>query len=328
LFSYLCSSVFICGSFFLFGCETKDQQEVVLYTSVDEPIARPIVDAFQKQTGIKIRLVSDTEASKSVGLAERLRAEKSNPRCDVWWSNEIFLTINLANEGLLAKYESPGDSEIPRQFRDPEHRFTCNGLRARMIVTADGREPLTRIEQLIDPSLKGKIAIARPTAGTTGGQVAALYSLWGDAKADEFFTKLHANDCKLLGGNSVVAESVGNGTILAGLTDNDDAAAAQREGGKLVAKPLDQDNSMGTLAIPTSIALVSGSKNEVAAKKLIDYLASKQVEQKLIEANFIGWSIRATGPPPFKMMSIDYRAAANIMPKAVRRATAILEGRE
>ena len=198
--------------------------------------------------------------------------------------------------------------------------------RARMIATTEGRQPLTKIEQLLDPSLKGKIAIARPTAGTTGGQVAARYSLWGDAKVDEFCRKLHSNEAKLLGGNSVVAESVGKGTIVAGLTDNDDAAAARREGGKLVSNLPDQD-SIGTLAVPTSIGLVIGSKNQAAAKKLIDYLASKETEEKLIDANFIGWSIRAD-PPPFKMMAIDYCAAAKIMPQAVRLATAILEGRE
>src|SRR5262245_57405166 len=200
--SYLCASAFICGSIQFVGCQREQTSEVVLYTSVDEPIARPIVDAFQKQSGIKVRLVTDTEASKSVGLAERLRAERSNPQCDVWWSNEIFLTFNLADEGLLAEFPT-ADDEIPPQFRDSQHRFACNGLRARMIVTADGHELLTRLEQLTDPLLKGKIAIARPTAGTTGGHVAALYSLWGDAKADEFFRKLHANECKLLGGNSV-----------------------------------------------------------------------------------------------------------------------------
>src|SRR3954469_20597625 len=84
------------------GCDrSAAQQEVVLYTSVDEPIASPIVRDFENQTGIRVRLVTDTEASKSVGLAERLRAEKDHPQADVWWSNEIFLTINLADEGLL-----------------------------------------------------------------------------------------------------------------------------------------------------------------------------------------------------------------------------------
>ena len=50
----------------------------------------------------------------------------------------------------------------------------------------------TSIEQLAEPRFKGKIGMARPTAGTTGGFVAALYVAWGDEKADQFFRALRA----------------------------------------------------------------------------------------------------------------------------------------
>src|SRR4051794_13375114 len=111
ILSYLRSSAFICGSITLLllicGCDrAKAERRVVLYTSIDQPIAAPIVREFERQTGIKVTLVTDTEATKSVGLAERLRAEKANPQADVWWSNECFHTINLADEGVLAQYES------------------------------------------------------------------------------------------------------------------------------------------------------------------------------------------------------------------------------
>jgi iron(III) transport system substrate-binding protein len=312
------------------GCHRDTSREITLYTSVDEPIASPIIRDFEKQTGVRVRLVTDTEASKSVGLAERLRAEKDHPQADVWWSNEIFLTINLADEGLLQSCDTEktraAGSDVPQQFRDDRHIWHCNGLRARMLVTANGQTPLKKIEQLTDPSLKGKVAIARPTAGTTGGHVAALFQLWGEDRAIAYFRALHANDCKLLGGNSIVAESVGKGTLIGGLTDNDDAASAQTEGGKLTATLPDQDD-FGTLAIPTSIALVKGAHDRDAAQQLIEYLVSREVEHKLIEAKFIGWSIRSDAAP-FKMIAVDYSATARQMPQAIQRATAILEGRE
>ena len=77
--------------------------EVVVYTSVDEPVARPILEEFTKRTGIKVVAKFDAEASKTVGLVQMLRAEKGNPRGDVFWNNEIFHTINLAEEGVLAE---------------------------------------------------------------------------------------------------------------------------------------------------------------------------------------------------------------------------------
>ena len=112
--------------------------EIVLYTSVDEPAARPVIDAFEKQTGLKVRLVADTEANKSVGLAERLRAERNRPRADVWWGNEPFLTVALADEGLLQPYAPPTADDVRPQFVDKAHRWTGNGLRARVLVALQG----------------------------------------------------------------------------------------------------------------------------------------------------------------------------------------------
>ncbi|HLL87759.1 MAG TPA: hypothetical protein VK324_00495, partial [Tepidisphaeraceae bacterium] len=100
--------VFVAIAFlFVAGCSREDASVVVLYTSVDQPVAQPIVDAFTRETGIKVELRTDTEATKSVGLAERLRAEKASPKADVWWGNEVFHTINLADAGLLEPYDPP-----------------------------------------------------------------------------------------------------------------------------------------------------------------------------------------------------------------------------
>src|SRR5690348_4052568 len=153
--SMRCSFLIGLSLLFLVGCNRSAEQQIVLYTSVDEPIARPLINEFTKLTGIAVTLVTDTEASKSVGLAERLRAEKDHPQADVWWGNEPFHTINLAEEGLLAPYESPNSKGIAEQFKDPQHRWTGNGLRVRVIALYQGpmtatppplRKPMTGVE--------------------------------------------------------------------------------------------------------------------------------------------------------------------------------------
>ena len=304
--------------------------DVVLYTAVDHPYAAPIVREFEKQTGLRVTLVTDAEATKSVGLAERVRAEKANPQADVFWSNEPFHTINLASEGLLQPYESPSAREIADQFKDPEHRWAGNALRARVIAMATISSFIPAgIEDLTRPDFKGKITMARPTAGTTGGHVAAIYVLFGEEKATAYFRKLRDNGIKLVGGNSIVAEQVGRGNFFFGLTDNDDITAAQANKG-LVSQVLpDQgEGGYGTLMVPTTIGLVAGAKNEANAQKLIDYLLSREVEQKLIDSKFAGWSVRGLEKSKIKPMKVDYREVARALPQAVRKATAILEGRE
>ena len=99
-FVFLFSFVTSCG-------RDRAAETVTLYTSVDQPYAAPIIKDFEQRTGIKVNLVTDAEATKSVGLAERVRAERNNPQCDVFWSNEPFHTIALAGESLLEPYDRP-----------------------------------------------------------------------------------------------------------------------------------------------------------------------------------------------------------------------------
>lgn len=308
------------------ACDARPSSpELVLYTSIDEPIARPIIDEFTRQTGIRVAIVTDTEASKSVGLAERLRAEKSRPRADVWWGNEPFHTINLAHEGLFQPYNSPVAADVPTMFRDPDHRWAGNGLRARVFITTVHDASVTFSMQEL---ARSGFAMARPGVGTTAGHVASLYVAWGDQRADQFFRDLRASGAKLLGGNGPVAEAVARGEFAVGLTDNDDVHNVRRlnESVRMVPAWLGPEDRAAFL-IPTTVALVAGRTDSDEARKLVDYLLSPEVERKLIDVQFAGWSVRSSDDQP-KAMQVDYVEVARRMPDAVRRATAILEGRQ
>jgi iron(III) transport system substrate-binding protein len=314
------------------------KNELVLYTSVDEPVARPIVAEFTKRTGIPVAIQTDTEANKSAGLVARLEAERANPRADVWWGNEIFRTIALADAGVLAPYESPSAKDVPDAFKDPSHRWAGSGQRVRVIAvhTEPGaREvdllPNGSINDLTRPELKGRIAIADPRAGTTSGHVAALYVLWGDAKAEAFFRGLKSNGIKVVGGNGDVATEAAKGTVGAGLTDNDDVDNAAAEGGNVRAVLPDQGpGGIGTLTIPCTVALVAGAKHPEDAKKLVDYLLSAEVEKRLIDAKFARYSVREGGADAEKVkrMNVDYGEVARNLRRAASSAHAILVGRE
>lgn len=324
----LCSSVFVGGS--LVSCDSGlPKTEVVLYTSVDQPIAAKIAAAFEKQSGIAVRLVTDTEATKSVGLAEKLRAEKANPICHVWWGNEVFHTIALANEGHFKPLDGAVLNEIDSAFKDGQLRWAGVGLRARVIAVAENAgDNRGSILDLVDPKFKDKVTLARPLAGTTGGHVAALYALWGQAKADAYFRSLRENGAVVVGGNSVVAEQVGKSNMLLGLTDNDDVFAAQRAGGELWQVLPDQDEAgIGTLAIPTTVALINRGDSPDAAKTLAAFLLSDQAEQILVDESFAAYTVRG-GPGGIKVMKVSYADIAKQMSTAPQRAMNLLDGRE
>ena len=313
------------------GCRQKEAGQLLIYCAVDEPYASEVFADFEKQTGILVTPQYDIESSKSVGLAGKLEAEAEHPRADVWWGSEAFLSVRLTNEGILQPYRSPNAAEIPAQFKDADGNWTGVGLRARVLAVSTKSQPpftITGIRDLIDPRLKGKVVMSRPTAGATGAHLAMMYSVWGEDKAQAFCKSLHDNGLALVGGNAEVADQIALGNFSLGITDSDDCVHAIENGGKLTMVVPDQTTE-GTLAMPTTVGLVKGSRHVDGAKKLIDFIVSRQAEKKLIDLKFAKWSVRGGDEGgTLKSIPVDYAAAAKVYARARQEATAILEGRE
>lgn len=321
-------------------------KEVVVYTSVDAPVARPILDEFERRTGVRVTVKTDAEASKTAGLVQTLRAERANPQADVFWNNEVFHTVNLAEEGVLAAYASPAAAGLAPAYRDARDRWAANGLRARVIARGPAGGAIDDVRMLADPAYRGKVCMANPAFGTTTGHVASWFVALGPEKAEEFLRQLKANDVRLLGGNSEVVKQIAAGNFVAGLTDNDDVDAIVREvgPGKVTAVPAAGPG--GALMIPCTVGLIAGARNPEAAKQLIDYLLSAEVDQRLIAARFAATSVRqpprlpdataapvpsATGGTPGAGAAVaapDYAAIAKMIPRAVESSRKILEGRQ
>src|SRR6266513_4137804 len=80
---------------------SKPSHQVIVYCAQDQTYAEPIFRDFEKETGIKVRAVYDNEAVKTVGLANRLLAERNHPQCDVFWGNEEMRTRQLAAQNVF-----------------------------------------------------------------------------------------------------------------------------------------------------------------------------------------------------------------------------------
>lgn len=306
------------------GCD-KPADDLVLYTSIDAPVAEAVIAEFTRSTGIAVRIVGDTEATRSVGIASRLRAEKASPLADVWWGNEVFHTVALADEELFVPLDETLVAGISPTFVDPNRRWAGAGVRLRVVAASSKFEGETiSLQTLLDPKFNGRITLARPTAGTTGGHVAALYTVWGRDKADAFFRALRENGVTLSGSNSEVVRNIAAGHFDLGLTDNDDVANAPADSGvRMIVPDLDE---LGTLGIPTTVALVRKRDISAGAKRLVAFLLSESSERQLIELNFAAASVREGSD--VKTMPVDFAEVAANLSESVRRATAILEVRE
>jgi len=276
------------GVFVFFGCERKaDTNVVTLYCSVDEPFAREVVDEFEKQTGITVRLKTDTEAGKTTGLVRLIEAERKNPQADVFWSSELFNTIKMGHDGLLTEYRPPAEG-IPDRYKDPDGKWTAIGLRARVIgynTQLVKREEVPRQwKQMADPRWKSKLGVADPRFGTTRGHFAAFLALWGEEEYVQFLCALSDTIHELMDGNATAARHVGRGDLHICATDTDDVYARQER-----EEPVDMVypdmGDGGTLLIPNSVALITGAPHPETARKLIGFLTSDITERMLAKSN-------------------------------------------
>jgi len=316
-----------CAAASLAGCAAP-QQAVVVYTALDEMYSRPILDAFEKETGIRVQAVYDTEAAKTTGLRTRLVAERARPRADVFWNNEAAQTIILMNEGVLEPYHSPAADAIPAAFRDPNFHWTGFAARGRVIIynTNLVTTPPTALADFLKPEWKGKAAIGKPLFGTTATHAAALFAFWGADKARDFFNALRANDVAVLEGNARVRDRVAAGDFAFGLTDTDDANGGVLDG--LPVKwlfPDQEPQGLGTLIIPNTVALIAGGPNPEAARKLIDYLLRPETEARLAAMRSAQIPLNPAVAPPaaipaaasVKTMPVDFNViAAHMAPAA------------
>lgn len=315
------------------GCAPHKTREVVLYTSVDRPFAVPVVERFERETGIKVRLLTDLEAAKTAGLVNRLIGEKRRPQCDVFWNSEIGRTLMLKEKGVLAPYSSPAASDIPAALRDPDGYWVGFAARCRVIIynkeMVMAEAAPRHVEDLTDPKWKGKSAIADPQFGTTATHVAALFALWGKDRAEAFFKGLADNRAMVVAGNAVVRDMVADGRAAVGLTDTDDAYGAI-EDGKPVGVIFPDQDGQGALVIPNTVSLIGGCPHPEAGRRLVDFLLSREVEEMLALSRSRQMPVRAglqwpKGiPTNLRLWRPDCREVARHLQEAQRLAREIL----
>jgi iron(III) transport system substrate-binding protein len=269
------------------GCRAGRLNTVTVYVSEDQVFSEPILKDFERETGIKVNAVFDTEEAKSTGVMNRLLAEKGNPQADVYWANEPVRADVLRQQRISTAFRPANAAQIPDTFKDPEAYWTGFSARARLIVVnKNAKLKPAGILSYVDPKMKGRAVIANPLFGTTTAQMAALFALWGDEKANRFLDGLKANQVKLSTGNGESADFVASGEFDFALVDSDDAVSRVRQGKPIeIVYPDQGDGEPGVLVLPNAAVLIGNSPNPANGKKLIEYLVSKETERKLAFAD-------------------------------------------
>ncbi|MBU1175099.1 MAG: extracellular solute-binding protein, partial [Alphaproteobacteria bacterium] len=132
-------------------------QTVNIYSYREPGLIAPLLERFEKQTGIKpVVLFSDA------GLIERVKAEGRNSPAD------LILTVDIGNLAAAKEAEIwqpltgiPDLETVPEAYRDADGAWTALSLRARVFYVSRDRVPADLAEMsyddLADPAWKGRV---------------------------------------------------------------------------------------------------------------------------------------------------------------------------
>ncbi|MDZ4689556.1 MAG: substrate-binding domain-containing protein [Planctomycetaceae bacterium] len=257
---------------------------LVVYCAHDAVYSEEVLREFERQTGLPLDIRFDTEATKSLGLVQLIERERQQPRCDVFWNNELLGTLDLQKQGLLLPYQGDGWQRMPEQFRDADGHWV--GFGARMRVWIVNTTAMSADESSVGWALAleaSRVAMAQPMFGTTLTHYAVMCDQLGLPTLQELHRELRRRGLREVPGNGLVKDLVVAGTCDCGWTDTDDTFLALDAGAPIAMLPIEVDGK--TIVIPNTVAIIRGTQRETDARRLVDFLASRETELRLARSS-------------------------------------------
>ncbi|HPH96694.1 MAG TPA: ABC transporter substrate-binding protein [Anaerolineaceae bacterium] len=240
-----------------------------------------LTKAFQAETGIETNYV---RLSSGEAVA-RLRAGKDNPEFDVWFGGPMDGYEVAKAEGLVEPYVSPNAAVIKDSIKDKDGYWTGIYVGAfgfcsnKDVLASLGLDVPNSWDDLLDPKLKGQIAMAHPaTSGTAFTAFWTVVTLNGGDidKAFEYFKKLNNNILQYTKTGSAPGPMAGRGEIAIALIFSHDCVKFQKEGMTSLVTSFPAE---GTGYEVGGVGIVKGAKNIDAAKKWVDWVLTAKVQE-------------------------------------------------
>jgi iron(III) transport system substrate-binding protein len=255
--------------------------KLTVYTALENDQLEPFKKAFEADNPtIEIAWVRDSTGV----VAAKLMAEKDNPRADIIWGLAASNIGLMASQGMLEPYTPAGDSALKPMFKSGKSPETWVGMDAYFSILCfntaeaakDKKTRPTSWADLIKPEYKDSIVMPNPASSGTGYlTVAAWLQIMGEEAGWKYMDALHQNIAQYIHSGSAPCVQAAKGERLIGIGLDTRGASEKTKGA-----PLD-------LIVPKeglgweleATAVVKGTKNLEAAKKLADWAASKKANE-------------------------------------------------
>jgi iron(III) transport system substrate-binding protein len=266
-------------------------QEINVYSAREPALLRPVLEAFTKETGVKVNVVFAQN-----GLEERIAAEGANSPADLLLSVDVSRLVQAQEMGLTQPIVSAVLAQnVPSQLRDAGGHWFAATLRARVFFVSKDRVKDTSItyEDLADPKWRGKVCIRDGQNAYNTSLFANVAARLGPAKTEEWLRGVKANLAKKpSGGDRDVAKDIAAGQCDIGVSNTYyyglmlNREADRKAWAEAVRVVLPTFAGGGTHVNISGFALVKNAPNRANAVKLAEWLTGDDAQALYARQNF------------------------------------------
>lgn len=251
---------------------------LVIYSPNSEDMINVIIPLFEKETGIKVELIS-------MGTGEmftRIESEKSSPNADVAWGGGRATYYSY--QDLFEDYTSSNNDIVMEEYKNDTNKITLYCLDGSCLLinkTLTEGLTITGYADLLNSELKGKIVMGDPANSSSAfAQLTnILLAMGGDYTSDtgwNYVEELVSNtEGKVGSSSSQVHKSVADGENAVALTYEDPATSYIKNGedNLEIVYPVE-----GSVYLPAGSGIIQGAKNIDNAKLFMDFIVSQTAQ--------------------------------------------------
>jgi iron(III) transport system substrate-binding protein len=264
------------------GSSSGASPTLTLYNGQHEQTTNQLVAAFEKQTGITVKVRNNDEAV----LTNQILAEGSASPADLIYAENSPALEKLQENGVLAPVDPSTLGKVPAKYNSPKDDWVGVSARVNVVVYNTNQLPAsqvpTSIMDLANPKWKGKLALAQ---GETDFQpiVTSIVKRYGKQAALKWLEAIKANaGSNIYPDNESLVSQVNKGQAEIGVINSyywyrqrDQVGSAGMHSAIAYVSPGDA----GYVVDISGAGVLKSSKNPAAAQKFLAFLVSAKGQE-------------------------------------------------
>lgn len=311
------------------GGDGEKPTEVVLVTHDSFAVSPGVKEAFERETGLKLRILQSGDAGEALTKA---LLTAGNPQGDVLFGVDNTLLSRALDGDLFDAYASPALGNVdPQYVLDPEHRVTpidhgevCLNVDKGWFAKRGIAAP-NSIDDLADERYNGLLVVENPATSTPGlAFLLATIARYGEGGWQDFWRQLRGNGVLVVDGweeaytvrFSGAAASRGDRPIVVSYASSPPAEVIFRTPRpKEAPTGVVEDSCFRQIEFA---GVLRGAPNEAGARELIDFLLSRRFQEDVPLSMFVFPVNReARLPSEFEQYAVVPEAALELPPEEI-----------